>query len=169
MQLSTLFVLPRLALSATTKALRLLADAGETLASTLAPSPSQTHDERATPTASAPATSPAAPPPAEPAAARVPTAAEITAGTVTLPDVPTIAAWPAPQVVAAAAQLSTVQLSELHEYESRHRRRRTVLDAIEAAVLPPPAAADPADLELLDEVRVPDELVYTTQTPRRRR
>jgi hypothetical protein len=80
----------------------------------------------------------------------------VPAGTI---DIATLAAKPAPQVVAAIDTLSTTELGDLYIYEAGHRRRRTVLAALESATAPPAPQDD--DLPPLD-VRVPDELVYST-------
>lgn len=47
-----------------------------------------------------------------------------------------LAAKPAPQVVAAVADLSTDELRLLTEYELNHKNRRTVMAAIERALTP---------------------------------
>jgi len=57
---------------------------------------------------------------------------------------------PAQTVVKAVANLSTEELGELFEYESTHRKRATVLAAIERAAAPDPP---------------PDDLAYSTETP----
>ena len=81
-------------------------------------------------------------------------------------DVAALISRPAPEVLAALDGLSALELADLYDQESRSRRRRAVLDAIQAAAAPPAAAATPDPLPV-DDVRVPDELVYSTQTPRR--
>lgn len=57
---------------------------------------------------------------------------------------------PAQTVVKAVADLSTEELGELYDYESTHRKRSTVLSAIERAAAPDTP---------------PDDLVYSTETP----
>lgn len=57
---------------------------------------------------------------------------------------------PAQTVVKAVANLSTEELGELFEYESTHRKRATVLSAIERAAAPDSP---------------PDDLAYSTETP----
>lgn len=57
---------------------------------------------------------------------------------------------PAQTVVKAVADLSTEELGELFEYESTHRKRSTVLSAIERAAAPDPP---------------PEDLAYSTETP----
>ena len=57
---------------------------------------------------------------------------------------------PAQTVVKAVANLSTEELGELFDYESTHRKRATVLSAIERAAAPDSP---------------PDDLAYSTETP----
>ena len=153
MKLGSVLILPAVALRTTATALRLFAGTGQRLADLIspngeaAPEPSPLRATRATP-ASSPVVAPA---PVDP---------------VRL-DLAGLAARPAPEVVAALDTLGTTELADLYTYESKHRRRPAVLDAITAATAPPPAATDDEDLSLLDDVRVPDELVYSTQTPPR--
>lgn len=163
MTLGSLLTLPSLALQTSAKALRMLALANEVLAARLAPPPDSGQNEVTGPTFHAPPSTGSAA-----SAAADDTAAEATAAVPAeeLPrDIPTLAGLPAPAVVDALDGLSLAQLDELYDYESNHRRRRTVLTAIEVALAPPRAAED--DDVLLDDVRVPDELVYSTVTPRR--
>ena len=165
--LGPLRTLPSLALSAAATTLRLLASINETLAQRLSPdapaSPpvddasTRTRAEgnaaAATPTAATTAAAPAvqAPDRDEPAPLAAAAAAR---------DIATLAAKPAAQVIAAIETLSTTELGDLYIYEAGHRRRRTVLAALETASAPP-AAGDDDDLPPLD-VRIPDELVYST-------
>jgi hypothetical protein len=148
-------VLPTLALRTTATVLRVLAAGGERLADAL-----RSDDVRA-PGQTAESAGPSTPVDVE-AASPQPTSAE--------PAVPTpqaIAARTAPEVIAALDDLSAVELGDLYEHESKHRRRRSVLDAITAAAAPPTSAASLDDAELLDDVREPDVLVYSTSTPTR--
>jgi hypothetical protein len=66
----------------------------------------------------------------------------------------------APRAIAALETLSTTQLGELYEHESSGRRRRTVLQAIERALEPPPDS-----LSLDDDAGPETVLVYSTSTP----
>lgn len=146
MKLASLLTLPSLALETSAKMLRLLAYVNEVLAERVGPAaPTSPGDDAAT---APPAPATAAPEP--------------TSGAGTVPrDIPTLAGLPAPAVVSAVDELSMPELADLYDHESRHRRRRAVLDAVEAA-LAPPATDDPGG-----DVRVRDEVVYSTQTPRR--
>lgn len=156
MTLGRLLTLPSLALQTTAKALRLLAFANEMLADRLATPPVGSSPD-------ADSTPPRRPAPA-PASAATP--APATDATATAPrDIPTLATLPAADVIRALDDLSMTELGDLFEHESSHRRRRTVLRAIEAALAPPPAAV--SDDVALDDVREPDELVYSTTTPSR--
>jgi hypothetical protein len=148
-KLGSVLILPTAALRTTAAALRLLASTGQRLADLLAPD--------------APAPQPA-PPPAHPASQRTP--ATPPPADPAHVDLAGLAARPTPQVIAALETLGTVELGDLYEHESKHRRRRAVLDAITAATAPPQTGSQ-ADLPGLDDVRVPDELVYSTQTPQR--
>lgn len=155
MSLGTLLTLPSLALQTTAKALRLLAFANEVIADRLATPPAASSSEGDTPPrrpapAPSPAPAPAAAADASPPAPR---------------DIATLAALPAPALVGALDDLSLTELADLFDHESKYRRRRTVLSAIETALAPPAAAA--SDDVAVDEVRVPDELVYSTATPTR--
>ena len=155
MTLHTLLTLPSFALETSAKALRLLAYANELLAAKVA-SAAQSRGEAQSNVDE----------PSQPAAARVAAVAAPpgdTAGDELPRDIATLAGYPAPTVVRAIDTLSSPELADLYDYESNHRRRRTVLQAIEAALAPPAATDD----DLLDDVRVPDEVVYSTQTPRR--
>ena len=181
---------PAVALRTAAKALRLLADVNEQLADTLrsdAPDAGGTPDF-AEPSRQSPTLTPVPDFQPGPAVDERPTAAKTgqtisvapsqpapaeTAGTVGTAsaaapgfDVAALAAQTAPQIIAAVDTLGTVELAELYEYESHHRRRRTVLQAIDAAAAPPADARDD-DIVLDDDVREPDELVYSTETPRR--
>ena len=156
MKLESLLTLPSLALQTSAKALRLLAFANEVLAARFAVPSEPPQTERA-----APAPRPL-PVPAAPAPVRVAPAPAVAAATDAT-DIPALAGEPTPAVLKALDGLSLTALDELYAYESKHRRRSTVLAGIEAALAPPPAAAD--EDALLDDVRVPDELVYTTSTP----
>ena len=152
--LGPLRTLPSLALSAAATTLRLLASINETLAHRLNPG-----QPAPPPTATAPS-APASPAPVpqreQPTAVAAPPAAGAPATSV---DIATLAAKPAPQVIAAIDTLSTSELGDLYIHEAGNRRRRTVLAALETASAPP--AADDDELPPLD-ARVPDELVYST-------
>jgi len=120
-------------------------------------------------TAASPAPAPTAPEPvnARPMTPPAPPVVRDEPGTDAPPlDVVALISRPAPEVISALDGLSTLELADLYDQESRTRRRRAVLDAIQAAAAPPAAAATPEPLPV-DDVRVPDELVYSTQTPRR--
>ena len=159
MNLGSIFALPATSLRATAFVLRFIASTGERLADSLR--------EAAEPPASAvlQQSEEGLVKPAPTPSTVVDTPAE------TIPparlDVARLAAQTAPEILAALDGLGDVELSDLYEYESKHRRRRKVLDAITAAAAPPAEAAGPADIDLTEDVRQPDELVYTTQTPRR--
>jgi hypothetical protein len=145
-KLGPVLILPAAALRTTAAALRVLASTGQRLADLLSPgtpAPQPTAQPNAV-------RAPVSPPPADPARL----------------DLAGLAARPAPQVIAVLETLGTAELADLYEHESKHRRRRTVLDAITAATAPPQTGSE-ADLSGVDDVRVPDELVYSTQTPRR--
>lgn len=157
MTLHTLLSLPSLALETSAKALRLLAYANEVLAAKMT-SASETAEDDAV-SLDLPSVIPSERT-AAPAITGAATDAEDLPG-----DIPTLADLPAPTVVRAVETLSSPELADLYDHESKHRRRRTVLEAIEAALAPPASSA--AEDELLEDVRVPDELVYSTQTPRR--
>lgn len=163
MTLHTLLSLPSLALETSAKALRLLAYANELIATKVA-SPAAPKADDQDGRNDAPSL---APPPVIPSERRAATAASPSAADAEpLPrDIPTLAGLPAATLVRAVDTLSSAELADLYDYESKHRRRSTVLQAIEAALAP--AASAGADDDLLDDVRVPDELVYSTQTPRR--
>lgn len=152
MMFRPLLSLPSLALQTSAKALRLMATVNEIVAARLsspsAPSP-------------VPVPRPATPQPSPARATDTPAASEPRAEPR---DIPALAALPAPAVVKAIDELSLTDLGDLYDHESAHRRRRTVLAAIDAAMAPPAGAASD---DLLDDVRQPDELVYTTATPRR--
>lgn len=162
MTLGSLLTLPSLALQTSAKALRLLAFANEAIAARLAEPEPRAEAPRFRPT---PVPTPAAAPTAP---ARASAAGDADAGDVDAADIPrdipTLAALPAPAVSSAVESLTLAELDDLYAYESSHRRRRAVLAAVEAALAPPAHATDD---DLLDDVREPDELVYTTSTPRR--
>lgn len=153
MSLGPLMTLPRLALRTTAKALRLLASAHEALADAVSPTPSSDSDSPP-------------PPPAATSDSPAETAPQDEARDSSPPDVATLASRTAPEVIAALDGLSDAELADLHDYESRHRRRRSVLDAVAEAAAPPVDVRDAGDLIELDDPRQPDELVYSTQTPR---
>lgn len=73
-----------------------------------------------------------------------------------------VAGRPAAAVVRAIADMSTDELEALIEYEAEHRNRKSVLAAIARAVAPP--ATDPGNAGLATPI-IPDELVYSTETP----
>lgn len=154
MKLRSVLILPAAALRTTAAALRLLAGTGQRLADVLSP-------DGQIPT-------PRTAPPAAPARrAESPPAAAGEVDPVHL-DLPGLAARPAPEVIAALDGLGTTELGDLYEYERKHRRRRSVLDAIAAAAAPPASGADTdEDLSLLADVREPDELVYSTGAAQR--
>lgn len=156
MILGSLRTLPTLALTTAARTLRLLASVNEAIADRLNPDSGSAGTDKPTPTRARPA---AAPQPARPSGPAV------TSPPPTV-DIATLASRNAPEVIAAIEGLSTTELGELYDHESGHRRRRTVLAAIEAASVPPAPADEPDDLPELD-VRVADELVYSTATPRR--
>lgn len=194
MKLVSLLSLPTLALRAPELALRtaatalgVLAKVNEQLAETLTANgdtPAQAGDDQLLrPALSAVPDAPPSAPPAAPAPLPPPVSevVEATAGSTATPreaDAPqdvtvapgaaALAAKTVPQVLTALDSLSDVELADLYEYESRHRRRRTILQAIEAAAAPPPdaAATDADEIILDDDLREPDELVYSTETPR---
>lgn len=67
-------------------------------------------------------------------------------------------------------QLSTDELESLYEHESLHRKRKTVLKAIEEALRPPVTSEQVetdllADLELIESAAPDSELVYSSETP----
>ena len=154
MKFGTLFALPRLALSTSATALRLLAAVNEALAERITGATGAYRD----PIAPAPARSrnpapPAVPAPAEKSAPSQPV------------DLAELVRRNAPQVIAAVDGLSTAELADLYDLESRGRRRTSVLAAIEAAAAPP---AEAGNVEvLLDDVREPDVLVYSTASAKR--
>lgn len=153
MKLGSVLILPAAALRTTAFALRLFASTGRRLADALSPdSPSPTLSDTA---------------PQRPAARPQTTSPDAAPVDPVRLDLPALAARPAPEVIAALERLGTLELADLYDYESKHRRRRAVLDAIEAATAPPASATDTDEDLSLDDVRVPDELVYSTQTPRR--
>lgn len=71
---------------------------------------------------------------------------------------------PAPVVVEAVADLSTEQLGELYDAERSARRRRTVVLAIENALLPPASAVRDRDADPVED-GAGSRLAYSTQTP----
>jgi hypothetical protein len=89
-------------------------------------------------------------------------------------DAARITALPAKQAIAALENLSSTELSEVHEQELANRRRKTVLRAIEQHVLPPDptvdeqtpeqAARSAAAMDTPDIV-LPAETVYTSESP----
>jgi hypothetical protein len=89
-------------------------------------------------------------------------------------DAARITALPAKQAIAALENLSSTELSEVHEQELASRRRKTVLRAIEQHVLPPDptvdeqtpeqAARSAATMDTPDIV-LPAETVYTSESP----
>ena len=169
MRLHTLLTLPSFALETSAKALRLLAYANELLAAKVASAAQASADARSGGAAQATTNGQrrdvSTPAPAAPAAEAEVSASSPSATAEELPrDIATLAGLPAPTVVRAIDTLSSPELADLYDHESNHRRRRTVLHAIEAALAPPATATDD---DLLDDVRVPDEVVYSTQTPRR--
>ena len=154
MMFGTLLTMPGLALKTAAKALRALAAVNEALADRIAGGVEQqvSQDQApAAPSAEEPTSTSVASQPVSPAGAEL--------------DVTALAALPAPRVIAALDRLSTIELADLYELESRRRRRRTVLTAIEAAAAPPVEARD--EIDLTDDVRQPDELVHSTSTPTR--
>ena len=156
MKFGTLFALPRLALSTSATALRLLAAVNEALAERITGA-TGTYRDPIAPTPAQPAT-----PTVAGAAARRPDVAPETPEPVDLTELVT---RNAPQVIAALDGLSSTELADLYELESRRRRRTSVLAAIEAAAAPPADSRD--DEILLDDVREPSVLVHSTSTPRR--
>ena len=66
-----------------------------------------------------------------------------------------LAAKPAGQVAAAVSSLSTDELRLLTEYEMEHKNRRTVLNAIEKALAPPPAGGSGDEIILPEAGGVP--------------
>ena len=156
MKLGSVLILPAAALRTTAAVLRLAAGTGRRIADLISP-------DSDTPTQRDVA---AAPAPVRPAVAAAPAPVPAPTDPARF-DAAELAARTAPSVIAALESLGTVELADLYEYESQHRRRPEVLDAITAATAPPPSATDDVDLSLLDDVRVPDELVYSTQTPQR--
>lgn len=164
MILGTLRSLPVLALTTAAKTLRLLATINETIAQRLdTPSPAPPSQTQARTPHAGPAR---AAPVAAPAAADIPGTAAAETAAKAAADIPALAARTVPEVLAGLDALSTTELGELYSYESSHRRRRSVLRAVEAASAPPQLAGEPDDLPPLD-VRVDDELVYSTATPPR--
>ena len=162
MNLGSVLFLPVAAMRATAVALRALAATGERLADALSPQPGPTWDESrgaAGPPRQRSGTTVSRPPATRPPAVLA-TATQTPAPPV---DVARLASMTAPQVVAALDGLGSTELAELYEHEAKHRRRRSVLQAIETAAAPP-QAGPPGDET---DVRTPDELVYSTQTPRR--
>lgn len=155
MKFGTLLTLPRLALSTSATALRLLAAVNEALAERITGATSAYGDPvtPVPPRQTAPKAAPAAP------------TADVEPPTPDPVDIAELVARNAPQVIAALDGLSTTELADLYELESRRRRRTSVLAAIEAAAAPPPDSRD--DEVLLDDVREPDVLVHSTSTPRR--
>lgn len=157
MKLGPVLILPAAALRTTAFALRLFASTGQRLADILSPTD-------ATPTLSD-VPPQRAEPPTPPREAAAPLPAPVDPLRL---DLAGLTARPAPEVIAALDSLGTMELADLYDHESKGRRRRAVLDAIEAATAPPASATDAdADLSLLDDVREPDVLVYSTQTPGR--
>ena len=156
MKFGTLLALPRLALSTSATALRLLAAVNEALAERITGATGAYRD-------------PVAPAPAQPVSPSVTPAAapapDVDLATPESVDLSELVARKAPQVIAALDGLSTTELADLHELESRRRRRTSVLAAIQAAAAPPGESRE--DEVLLDDVREPDVLVYSTSTPRR--
>lgn len=156
MKLRPVLLLPAVALRTTAVALRVFAATGHRLADLISPD-----SDAATVTDAPPRSAATRPTPQRPAA-------DPQASQSARVDLESLAARPAPEVISALDTLSAEELADLYEHESKHRRRRQVLDAITAATAPPLSAADTGeDLSLLDDAREPDELVYTTQTPRR--
>ena len=157
MKLGSLLALPAAAFQTTASVLKIAASIGERLAAVIKP-----EGDVSTPQ-TAPATGPA-PAPIVPAAQAPNDAVAATPGPV---DIAALASRTQPEIVAALDGLSALDLADLYDHESRHRRRPGVLSAVEAAAAPPIDVRTPDPLPL-DEVRIPDELVYSTQTPRRR-
>ena len=156
MTLRPLLTLPSLALETSAKALRFLAFTNEVLAARFAAPAAPQSIDRPVP----------APRPASAASTAAASQAETAPAPEDIPrDIPTLADRTAPDIVTALDSLGMAELADLYDYESKNRRRRSVLSAIDAALAPPATAA--SDEELIDEVRVPDELVYSTSTPRR--
>lgn len=175
--LPTLLRVPAAALDIAAKTLRVLADVNDQIATSLVATEAREEQARADAPAPTVPTPPATHIATAQAAVSTPTAAAVSVAPLTdtteqpadtadlgTPDLAALAALPAPRVIAALESMSTEDLAELHTYESSHRRRATVLRAIEAAAAPPVQAGDDIDL---DDVRQPDELVYTTSTPSR--
>lgn len=156
MMFGTLLTMPATALKTAAQALRMLAAVNDALAERL--SGSVEHERPSQPEAAAPAPRATRQPEPAPPAAQPDTADSAI-------DLATLATRPAPEVIAALDGLSTTQLADLYELESRRRRRRSVLAAIDAAAAPPAEARD--DVLALDDVREPDVLVFSTSTPRR--
>jgi hypothetical protein len=158
------------ALELYSKTLRLGADALGDLADALAPG-ERTGDGAATrPASSTRATAGATRVSARQSAA-APAGDSARHGSTELPaarrDLTDLAKRPAQEVLAALTGLSDEELGELYEIERTGRHRRQVLDAIDATARP--QASDPRVVAALvaDEldVREPDELVYSTETP----
>ena len=152
---------PSATLSAAATALRLLADVNRQLATTLKGRAPSEPPRSTTPTLSVVASEANEAAKADADVAGAVEAVETETGAPA--DIATLAALPAPRLLAALDSLSTQDLADLYDHESRHRRRQQVLAAIEVAAAPPEQARD--DI-VLDDVRVPDEVVYTTSTPR---
>lgn len=181
---STLLRAPAAALDIAAKALRVLADVNDHLATALVsapaepiPTPQPVRDNTAPPTARVDIGVAAATRPSAAASPLAPQTATTTGSDAPVADAPAartpdldttgvaaLAAQTAPRVIAALDGLSAEDLAELYEYESGHRRRATVLRAVEAAAAPPVEARADDDI-LLDDVREPDVLVYSTSTP----
>lgn len=161
MKLGAILTLPALVLHTTASVLRMVAAAGSRLADALAA------DEPTRLDSSQPSPPPSrGPDPADALDQAAQTSPPRPDEAAVPSDVPTLLAQPAPRVIASLASMSALDLADVYEYEARHRRRPAVLAAVEAAAAPPPAARTPDPLPA-DDVRVPDELVYSTQTPRR--
>lgn len=165
--LGPLRTLPSLALTAAATTLRLLATINETIAQRINPdtTPAAAVPEDVAPSAPA---QPAVPVEQQPTAQKLAAAVSAPAPQPDFEapdifDVASLAAQPAPRVIAAIDTLSTAELGDLYIYEAGHRRRRTVLSALESASTPA-VREDEDGLPPLD-VRVPDELVYSTTTP----
>lgn len=159
MKFGTLLTLPRLALSTSATALRLLAAVNEALAERITGATGAYRD----PVSS---TAPrSAQQPSRTLASAATTAQAEPAASESV-DISELVTRNAPQVIAALAGLSSTELADLYELESRRRRRTTVLAAIEAAAAPPPYTRDDEVL-LVDDVREPDVLVYSTASAKR--
>lgn len=158
MKLGFVLAVPASVLRTSATALKLAANLGERLAGAIkGDAGNGTTDATPSP----------APRQDRPAHVPAPAAVREEPGTPAAPlNVAALTSRPTPEVIAALDDLSATELADLYDRESRSRRRRAVLDAIQAAAAPPANAATPPPLPE-DEVRVPDELVYSTQTPRR--